>query len=75
MTLRLDGQLVGPWVKLLRDACDQYASDGRVVLDLGNVSFADREGVQLLRDLAARQLKFQRVSPFIAEQMGKEARE
>ncbi len=50
MTLRLDGRLVSQWVGLLRSSCEQaFDNDGRLILDLAGVSFADHEGVQLLR--------------------------
>ena len=75
MTLRLDGQLAGPWVQLLREACAEHSLSGRVILDLSNVSFVDREGFKLLRDLVDRRFEFSSASPFIAEQIRKETRE
>ncbi|HEX5082011.1 MAG TPA: STAS domain-containing protein [Blastocatellia bacterium] len=69
-TLRLDGSIVGQWVELLRSSCEQvFQSDGYVILDLAGVSFADHEGVQLLRKLEQRQITIINCSPFLREQM------
>jgi hypothetical protein len=75
VTLRLDGQVAGPWVNVLQGACDEHLLKGSpVVLDLRNVSFADREGIELLRGLANRRAEFRNASPFLVEQMRKETR-
>lgn len=68
--LRLDGSIVGQWVDLLRTSCEQFfQSDGLVVLDLTGVSFADHDGVQLLRQLEQRKVTIINCSPFLREQM------
>jgi hypothetical protein len=68
--LRLDGSIVGQWVELLRSSCEQFfQSDGHVILDLTGVSFADHDGVQLLRQLEQRQVTMINCSPFLREQM------
>jgi len=63
--VRLEGQLVGPWVEELHRVCDGHA----VVLDVRDVTFADEAGVALLRALQARQVKLTGCSPFLAEQL------
>lgn len=74
VTLRLDGQISGPWVRLLEEACQAQLKPGtRVSLDLRNVLFADREGVALLRRLTDRRVEIQNALPFIAEQIRKAA--
>ncbi len=45
----------------------------RLSLDLRNVSFADREGVALLRRLADRRVEIWNALPFIGEQIRKAA--
>jgi hypothetical protein len=51
--LRVEGLLVGPWVAELRRCCQKSLTENRILtLDLIETSFADREGVALLRDLA-----------------------
>jgi ABC-type transporter Mla MlaB component len=71
--LRLDGQVSGRWVKLLQGTCEAQLNKGaQVSLDLGNVSFADRDGIALLRSLADRQVAILNALPFIAEQIKRE---
>lgn len=52
-TVRLEGELVGPWVAACREACSRASTArGAVSLDLTRVRYADAEGVELLRGLA-----------------------
>lgn len=70
VTLRLDGQVTGRWVKILQRSCDAALRGGaRLTLDLSQVSFADAAGLALLRSLADRQVGIVSASPFMAEQM------
>jgi ABC-type transporter Mla MlaB component len=71
ITLRLDGQLIGRWVRLLQRFCAiQMKKQVPVTLDLQNVSFADREGIALLRRLSeAGRVQIVNALPFIAEQI------
>ena len=72
MILKLDGQVTGQWVKLLQATCEAHLNNSlRVIIDLKNVSFADREGIALLRSLTDRQVEFLNALPFIAEQIGR----
>jgi hypothetical protein len=66
--LRLEGQVIGPWVDELRRACETLAG-GAVTLDLADVSFVGRRGVELLRALGAGGVAVTRCSPFVAEQL------
>jgi len=68
--LRLDGSIAGQWVELLRSSCEQVLqSGGHVILDLMGVSFADHDGLRLLRQLDQRQATIINCSPFLREQM------
>lgn len=70
ITLRLEGQVIGPWVKELSRACDRVLEDGgRLTLDLTHVSFFDREGLKLCRSLAERRVNLENPSAFVAEQL------
>ena len=70
--LRLDGQLKGRWVNLLRRTCKTHLKKGaQVTIDLRNVSFADRDGIALLRNLTDRRIEILNALPFIAEQIMK----
>ncbi|HKX33605.1 MAG TPA: hypothetical protein VJ302_38355 [Blastocatellia bacterium] len=69
-TLRLDGRIAGQWVGLLRTTCDQaLQGDRRLTIDLGGVSFADREGVQMLQRLQQLPVTLINSSPFLQEQI------
>ena len=66
--LHLSGRLTGAWVAELRRVCETEAGFAtELALDLSEVQFADREGVTLLRSLAARGIRVHGSSPFIAE--------
>jgi ABC-type transporter Mla MlaB component len=72
VTLRLDGQVTGRWVMLLQRTCEAELKKGaRVTIDLKNVSFADRDGIALLRSLTDCRVELLNPLPFIAEQIRK----
>jgi len=72
VTLRLDGQVTGRWVMLLQRTCEAELKKGaRVTIDLKNVSFADRDGIALLRSLTDCRVEILNSLPFIAEQIRK----
>jgi hypothetical protein len=69
-TLRLEGQVIEPWVEELRGVCERLLTEGQpLTLDLASVSFLDRDGITLLRRLAARHVALINRSPFVAEQL------
>ncbi len=51
--LILEGKLVGPWVDVLREECRimRGESNGVLVLEAAEVTFADEAGLELLREL------------------------
>jgi ABC-type transporter Mla MlaB component len=71
ITLQLDGQIIGRWVRLLQRFCAvQLKKQVPVTIDLRNVSFADRDGIALLRRLSeAGRVQIVNALPFIAEQI------
>jgi hypothetical protein len=70
VTLRLEGRLISQWVGLLRSSCEQaFHHGGRLILDLTDLSFADHEGVQLLRQLEQQQVTIVNCSLFLREQL------
>lgn len=70
ITLRLDGQVAQRSVKLLQKMCEAYLKKGTsVIIDLKHVSFVDRDGIELLRNLSDRQVEILNALPFIAEQL------
>jgi anti-anti-sigma regulatory factor len=72
VALRLEGQVIGPWVEALRQACEEVRSgNGRkgMVLDLSGVSFIDARGVALFRELVSHHAELKNGSVYIAEQL------
>jgi anti-anti-sigma regulatory factor len=70
VTIRLEGQVRGPWVEELRQSCEQLLAKGRrLLLDLTEVSFVDTDGVALCRCLRDRNVTILCCSPFVAEQL------
>jgi anti-anti-sigma regulatory factor len=69
-TLRLEGQLIGPWVKELERSCEGARSNGaRLVLDLAGVSFIDNDGLAFLQGLTDGAVTLINPSHFVAEQL------
>ena len=69
-TLRLEGRVIGPWVDELRRSCEGILSAGSgLTLDLSEVSFIDRDGVELFRKLRNRRVAIVNCSRFVAEQL------
>lgn len=69
-TLRLEGHLGGPSVAELHRCCGGVLSTGRnLTLDLGGVSFIDRQGVALLRTLKLAGVALINCSPFVGLQL------
>jgi anti-anti-sigma regulatory factor len=68
--LLLEGQVSNHWVEVTREACEQaLGKGGQLILDLAGVTFADRAGTTLLRELQRRQVKLINCSPFLREQL------
>ena len=70
VTLQLAGRVVGPWVGELSRSCERILCvDGTLSVDLGGVSFVDRDGVKLLQSLRARLVAIFNCSSFVVEQL------
>lgn len=68
--LVLEGRLVGAWVGEVRRSCGEALARGAAVtLDLAAVSFVDAAGIQVLRELASRQVALANATPFVAAQL------
>ncbi len=68
--LKLEGQLVGPWVAELRDTCDRLLRKKRKVdLLVADVDFVDRDGIALLHFLLKCGVSLKGCSPFLQEQL------
>jgi anti-anti-sigma regulatory factor len=68
LTIKLEGEILGPWVGAVRDACTKRGRrTGRRCLDLASVTYVDAAGVQLLRDLIHAGIEIASCSSFISE--------
>ncbi len=65
-TLRLEGRLVGPWVKQLRSICRARSAGERLQLDVSGLRYVDADGAALLRELAQRGAVLSGLSSFVA---------
>jgi len=74
VVLKAEGQVVAEWVGLLEGECRKLMNnDERVLLDLAEVSYADRRGVQVLRELAKGSLSIINCAPLVQELLNEEA--
>ena len=67
-TVRATGRLAGPWIAELERSLADVSQDV-VILDLTDVSFVDRDGIEYLRLLRRLALVDLRCSAFVAEQI------
>lgn len=69
-TIRLEGKVIGPWVVEVRRVCEALLASGReVVIDLAEVSFADREAIAVFKELTARRVTLVNCSPLMTEML------
>lgn len=73
-TVRATGRLAGPWVAELERSLPERTPGSVVVLDLTDVSFVDRDGIEFLRTVRRLQIADLRCSAFVAEQINAEHR-
>jgi hypothetical protein len=70
LSLKLEGRVVGPWVDELRRICEPLLSEEpSFSLDLGEVSYADAEGVATLNSFKSNGVKLVNCSPFLEQQI------
>ena len=68
LMIRLEGELLAPWVETVREACTRRGRrSGRLLLDLAAVTYADTAGAQLLRDLTREGIEIAACSGFVGE--------
>ena len=66
--VQLEGHIAGPWVEALRKTCEGELSEhSRMIVDLADVSFVDRDGIALLARLTTQQVALLNPQPFVAE--------
>jgi len=70
VTVHLEGRLVGAWVDEVRRACEPFLGNGAdLTVDFSRVSFVDRDGVALCRQLRQGHVSLRNCSPFVKEQI------
>ena len=68
LTIKLEGEMLAPWVGAVREACKQRGCrPRRLRLDLAAATYADAAGAQLLRDLMREGIEIAACSSFLAE--------
>jgi hypothetical protein len=68
IVLRLEGKVIGPWVEEVRRISEKILVSGRsLTFDLSEVTFVDREGIELFRALREQQAMLLNSSVFVAE--------
>ena len=69
--LHIEGRLTGDGVKELAASCEAYlAARHPLLLDVGDVTFVDREGLDLLEAVVRRGAVLTGCSPFLREMLG-----
>lgn len=67
-TLKLEGNVAGPWVDELRAVVQSWLARGSDLrLDVSGVGYVDRDGAILLRELTRRPVQIHGYSSFISE--------
>jgi hypothetical protein len=67
-TIKLEGQVLAPWVAAVREACTPRGRRSRRPhLDLAAVTYADAAGAQLLRELMREGVEIAACSGFLGE--------
>jgi hypothetical protein len=69
LTIKFEGEILGPWVSTVCDACAKR--DGRrsrrLRLDLAAVTYVDAAGTRLLRELMAEGVEIAACSSYVGE--------
>ena len=67
----LEGRIAGAWVGELRRVAGECARDRRrIALDLSRVTYADADGLALLRELLGQSARLDRASAFVTALLG-----
>jgi anti-anti-sigma factor len=68
--VKIEGRIAGHSVDELRNVCEELLAaqgESQLILDVGEVSFVDLEGIELFRQLRTRDVVLANRSPFLAE--------
>lgn len=68
VVLKAEGQIMAEWVGVLESECRPLlGGDHRVLLDLGEVNYVDRQAVRLLRELTLESLALVNCPPLVEQ--------
>ena len=68
VTLKLEGRIVSDWVSVLERECLTWLQETRqVILEVAEVTFIDRSGLEMLRRIISPQLQIINASALIEE--------
>ena len=65
--VKLEGKLLRPWIEEVRNIFNAVALGALPGLDLSCLTFVDRDGTELLRQLLKQGVRIESCSPFVAE--------
>ncbi len=66
--LKLEGRIIGQWVAALEEECERVLrGPKRLVLDVAEVTFIDRDGVATLGKIKDERMQLVNCSPFLRE--------
>jgi hypothetical protein len=69
-TLTVEGRVVGPWVEELRRSCQRALVTGaELTLDLHEVAFVERDGLELIQSLVDLGVTVVNCPAFVREQL------
>jgi ABC-type transporter Mla MlaB component len=72
--IRLEGQVIGPYVMEVQKSCEKLLkADRALALDMADVSFVDRNGAALFKELSRRNVSLVNCSAFLTEQLKEDA--
>ena len=73
VVLTLEGRIAGAWADLLERECEEIVEDGlRVELDLSEVVYIARAGLEALRRLGEAGVRVTHCSPLVAAMLAQE---
>jgi anti-anti-sigma regulatory factor len=72
--VQLYGQFTGEYVSELEKALARSAGNGKVALDLANVTFVDRAAMKFLRDVKAKNVAVENMPSYVARWIEQEVR-
>ncbi len=74
ITARLEGQICGPGIEVVRKYCEQAIAHGNpVALDVKDISFLDSDAVILFQQLINQGIRLINPSPFLRELLKQDA--